>query len=109
MRAVGKSSARSPLVLAEQQHRPVEQVDRGWHVAARERAPAGGREQLRGPLAEPDSAIARRAKLEQQTSRLLDVIAENLLVLAGEVVRLSLDPIREPLVEFRAFCLRYPL
>jgi hypothetical protein len=78
----------------QQRHAALEQIDRGGYVVARERLPAGGREQLAGPLAQRAGVVVERAKLVPIAVGLLEVVAMELL---GSVVQL--EPADEALVE----------
>src|SRR5207253_3249438 len=80
-----------------------EQVDRGRHVVARQRAPPGCREQLARPLAERPSVVVDRLETLPVAVGLLEVVAEELVRVIVE-----LDPAGEALVEVGARPLRDP-
>ena len=97
----GSSSSRAGVAFGQQRDGAAEQVGGGAHVAAAERAPAGRRELL--GRARPSSlpVVVERAELAQVPVRLLEVVAEDLLVL-GLAAALAVDalgPVGEPLVE----------
>ena len=82
-------------------------IDRSGQVLAAERAaardastlPASARARLRG--------LVGRAELRAVAVRLLEVVADDLVVLAKARPRLRLEPAREPLVELRPHRLRH--
>ena len=108
-RDLGQQLQASLVVGGQERGGAREEVDGGRHVAARERALAGRRQPLRRALAQRRGPIAGRPELEQGAMRLLEVVADDLLVLPGEVARVHLDPIREPLVHLRAHRLWDPV
>ena len=72
--------------------RALEQADRRRKVASRERPPPGQLESLRGASAELPRLGAARAELDATAVRLLEVIADDLLVLAEAVGGHALEP-----------------
>ena len=93
------------VVGSEQRARPREEVDRGRVVAAGERLFARGREAPPGGVGELPLAFARRSELEPVPVRLLQVIADDLVLLAERSAGPS-SHVREPLVQVRARGLR---
>src|SRR6266545_3056544 len=91
------------VVHGRERDRALEQVGGGGHVAAREGLAAGCPERNGGAAAELDVG---RPHLGAQTVRLLEVVAEDLLELAGAVARHLLDPADEALVQLRPLALR---
>ena len=87
------------------------QIRGGAHVAAPERAPPGRREMRRRALAETPSMVIERRELLEIVRGLLEVIADNLLVLALAlpISIHSLRPVGEALVEVRARTLEEPV
>ena len=88
----------------EERRRAPEQVRGGRHVAARERPPAGGAQPL-GRLPADARGRGRRAGPARQVAvRLLEVVAEDLLVLAGAVAVHLVGPGRRSARAARARC-----
>ena len=80
-----------------------EQADRRRYVSALVRTVAGPPEQLACTAGEGSQLVIDRAKLLLQPERLLEVIADDLLVLTA----IRLEPASEPLVQLRAQLLRH--
>ena len=70
--------------LGEECNRPAKQALRRMHVAAREGAPARGREPARR-VATDRAVLVQRPQLAQVAMRLLEVVAEDLLELERAV------------------------
>ena len=70
----------------------------GMSPRANARGPADAEARGRA-LAPAPRCVRRRPELEQRPVRLLEVVADDLLVLAGAIPRLDLDPGRESLVQ----------
>jgi hypothetical protein len=100
-RQLGQQLQAARVVRGQQRGGPREQVDRGGHVAAGEGALAR-RGQARGrALAQRRGAVVGGAELEQRAMRLLEVVADDLLVLAREVLRVDVQPVGQALVHLR--------
>jgi hypothetical protein len=88
----------------QQRSRPLEQVGGSGHVASLERAAPRRRELGRGTVADRTRVVVDRSQLEQVAEGLLEVVAEDLLVL-GLPLPVTVDllgPVREPLVQVGA-------
>ena len=96
--ASSRSSAPGRIVGVEQRDGPLQQAHGGPHVAARERASAG-RAQSRGAGAELAGALVDRAELGRVTVRLLEVVAEDLVVLPHPITGGALQPVGVARVE----------
>ena len=89
----------------------VEQVRGRGHVAAPERPPPADAEPLAAPPTDAAAMIVERAELGEVAVRLLQVVAEDLLVL-GLAPALAVDllrPVYEPLVQGRRVRLSSPV
>ena len=101
---LGKEREPPRIERLQQRRGPLEQVRGRRHVAAFECAAARGGELGRGALADRTRVVVDRAELEQVTVGLLEVVAEDLLVL-GLPLPVAVDllgPVREPLVQVGA-------
>ena len=97
------------VFLGQQRHRALEQVDRRADVSARERA--GARRSRAGSRRAPPSArpwSSSGPELGQVVVGALEVVAEDLVVLAGALAGLALDPVGEARVQIAARPLRMP-
>jgi len=92
----------------EQRGRSPHQVRGGRHVAAGERPAARGPQPFGRSSPDGSAAIVERPELGEIPVRLLEVVAEDLLVLAAAVAVHGLGPLREPLVELGAVPLQEP-
>src|SRR5215218_6719445 len=96
-----------PMVVLRQETRSaLEQFPRRRCVVPRERAPSSAGEHRPGALAESTGAGSARPELEPCRVCLLEVVAQDLVVLRGAVARLPLEPLCEAFVEVRAEGLR---
>ena len=86
-----------------------EQVRRGGHVAAHEGAPARGGQPARGIGAELPYVLVGRRELGEEPVRLLEVVAEDLLVLERTVAVDAVGPLDELLVQRGALALEQAL
>ena len=88
------------LVLSRSQVRgPEQQAHRGGGVATGERATAGRAEMLGRPRGERSSVVRHRPKLLTQPERLLEVVAEDLVVLGHAVAGARLEPVGVALMQ----------
>ena len=83
-----------------------EEVRGGGLVAARTGAAAGFGQDLTAALGNGTAMVVERPELGEPALRLLEVVAEDLRVLAPAIARLLLDPVRQALVQARAIALR---
>ena len=81
--------------VREERDRPLEQVRRRGHVAPRERAPTRRRQPPRPVRAERPSVVVERPELGQVAVRLLQVVAEDLLVLGRALAVDAVRPLDE--------------
>ena len=88
----------SRLLLRREERRSTEQVDRSRNVSARQGSPSRGGEPERSARAELSIALRGWAKLGPIPVRLLQMVADELLVLAGSL----LEPVRVALVQLAA-------
>ena len=93
------------VIGRKERRRAPQQVRGGRHVAAREGPPARRPQPLRRLAADLAAAVVERSQLRQVAVGLLQVVAEDLLVLAGPVAVHLVGPGHEPLVQRRALAL----
>src|SRR5205814_729394 len=93
--------AEPPWVVGRvESHGPPQEIRRGRHVAPGERPPTRGRQPRGAANAELEAVLVERPELREVPVRLLEVVAEDLLELAGAVadaVR-AVGPVDELLV-----------
>ena len=94
------------IILVEERHGSLEQADGGAGVAARERAPAR-RAEPPGGAGSQLAAFLERSELRQVAVRVLEVVAEQLVVLGGSLAGRSLEPVGVAPVEVGAARLQY--
>ena len=96
------------IELGEEIDGATEEVRRCRHVPARERAPSCGCEPRRTVGAERPPVVVQRAEVGEVAVRLLEVVAEDLLVLGRTLAVDAVRPLDELLVEGRASALEDP-
>jgi hypothetical protein len=104
---IGKQLQPSGVVLGKQSRRAAEKICGGGHVAAPECSSARGRELVERAHAELVAVVVERTELRQEAVRLLEVVAEDLLVLGAVAVAVhALAPIGKALVQAGAVALQ---
>ncbi len=94
------------FTFLEKRRGPLEQIDGRGHVAARERSPARGRQPAAATERNRPCPLVDATELHPVVERPLEVVSEQLLVLARAGAGHVYEPVREALVQLRAQLLR---
>ena len=98
----GRSASPGRVGRLEQRPAPAQEVGDRPHVVAGERSGAGRREPVRGLPRERSRLVVERPERLSVPERLLEVVADDLVLLLGALAADAADPRGEPLVQVGA-------
>ena len=101
-RQVRKERESSRIGRVEQRLGAAQEVGDRPHVVAGERAGTRRGEPVRGPTGEPSRLVVERPERLSVPERLLEVVADDLVLLLGAIAADASDPRGEPLVQVRS-------